>query len=223
MRGAPILIGDFRGVDVETGHADLRGHQLVQGGLEQVVEGGALLLVVGELAVDGGEGGGDGVLFGEVAWEAKREAANQIGIQVLLLTAMSKAAQLFIVMGEYVVQEISLHDALPIYLAASDALTIHRHQQSALGIDLGCRISQAFWRDFFLGVVDDAVVNFTGLDPGDRAVKPIRRIGAGWRSARAYRGDIADGDGLPAFRHRTDCGVLERFAAQTVGEELLHG
>src|SRR3546814_8079534 len=54
---------NLAGVDVEVGDADLACHQLVQGGLEQGVEGRALGAVVGELAVDGGDGGGDVALF----------------------------------------------------------------------------------------------------------------------------------------------------------------
>src|SRR3546814_18714363 len=54
---------NLAGVDVAVGDADLACHQLVPGGLEQGVEGGALGAVVGELAVDGGDGGGAVALF----------------------------------------------------------------------------------------------------------------------------------------------------------------
>src|SRR3546814_19497575 len=63
LPGSWLSRRNLAGVDVEVGDADLACHQLVQGGLEQGVEGGALGAVVGELAVDGGDGGGDVALF----------------------------------------------------------------------------------------------------------------------------------------------------------------
>src|SRR3546814_15872813 len=56
LPGSWLSRRNLAGVDVEVGDADLACHQLVQGGLEQGVEGGALGAVVGELAVDGGDG-----------------------------------------------------------------------------------------------------------------------------------------------------------------------
>jgi hypothetical protein len=45
--------------------ADPAGHELVQGGTEEFLQGGLAVLLGGDFAVDGARGRGDAALFGE--------------------------------------------------------------------------------------------------------------------------------------------------------------